>query len=111
VRRQYYVYIMSNRRHTIYTGVTNDLPRRVWQHKLKQAPGFTSRYGCTMLVYYEVTEDIRAAIAREKQIKGWTREKKTGLIRELNPEWLDLSLNWALREAVGRVPDSSLRSE
>jgi putative endonuclease len=85
---------MSNARHTIYTGVTNDLQRRVWQHKNKLAPGFASRYNCTMLVYYEVTEDIRAAIEREKQIKGWKRTKKTELIRSQNPEWRDLSPEW-----------------
>jgi putative endonuclease len=96
VQRHYYVYIMANERHTIYTGVTNDLPRRVWQHKNKVVPGFTTRYDCTMLVYYEVTGEIRAAIEREKQIKGWLRRKKVELIMSLNPEWRDLSLDWDL---------------
>ena len=101
---------MSNARHTIYTGVTNDLYRRVWEHKQKMVQGFTRQYDCTMLVYYEVTEDVRAAIEREKQIKGWVRAKKTALIRSLNPEWRDLSVDWTLPEADGRVPDPSLRS-
>jgi len=107
---QYYVYIMLNTRHTIYTGLTNDLYRRVWQHRNKITPGFTSKYDCTALVYYEVMENVRAAIAREKQIKAWTRAKMTALIRSLNPEWRDLSLGWKVPEADARVPDPSLRS-
>jgi putative endonuclease len=102
---------MSNGRHTIYTGVTNDLYRRVWQHRSKIGSAFTKKYNCTMLVYYEATDDVRAAIEREKQIKGWTRDKKTALIRSANPEWRDLSIDWTGSEADGEVPDSSLRSE
>ncbi len=79
---------------TLYVGVTNDLGRRVWQHKQKLIEGFTKRYNITRLVYYEETPDVKAAIAREKQIKGWTRKKKITLIESLNPGWKDLSQEW-----------------
>ncbi len=92
--KQYYVYIMSNRSRTIYTGVTNNLVRRVDEHKRKLVPGFTRKYNITRLVYFEVTSDIRAAISRERQIKGWLRAKKIALIDSLNPKWGDLSAGW-----------------
>ena len=92
--RHYYVYIMTNHSGTLYTGVTNDLHRRVYEHKQKLAPGFTQKYKITQLVYYEETPDVKAAIAREKQIKGWVRSKKTVLIETANPEWQDLSEGW-----------------
>jgi putative endonuclease len=91
--KNYYVYIMTNKSKTLYTGVTNDLTRRVYEHKHKLIPGFTQKYNITKLVYYEETSDIHAAIAREKQIKGWLREKKINLIESMNPNWVDLSLN------------------
>ena len=75
------VYIMANRRNgTLYTGVTSDLVQRVWQHRESEVPGFASRYGCTMLVWYELHDEMTAAIAREKQIKGGSRKKKLALI-------------------------------
>ena len=87
-----YVYIMTNKSHTVlYTGVTNDLTRRVAEHKAGVASMFTNRYRCTQLLYFESTESIRAAIAREKQIKNRPREWKELLITEINPEWRDLS--------------------
>jgi len=89
--KQYYVYIMTNSSRTLYTGVTNDLVRRVYEHKEKLIKGFTQKYNITRLVYYEITSDVRAAIQREKQIKGWLRKKKTALIESVNPEWKDLS--------------------
>jgi len=92
--REYYVYIMTNKSGTLYTGVTNDLLRRVYEHKHKLIPGFTSKYNITRLVYYEATSDIRAAIAREKQIKGWLRSRKIALIESVNPMWKDLSAEW-----------------
>jgi putative endonuclease len=92
--KQYYVYIMTNRSRTLYTGVTDDLIRRVYEHKNKLVRGFTQRYNITMLVYYEATGDIQAAIQREKQIKGWLREKKIALIEAANPGWEDLSEGW-----------------
>ena len=91
---EYYVYIMTNSSRTLYTGVTNDLTRRVYEHKNRLKPGFTSKYNITQLVYYEVTGDIRAAIVREKQIKGWLRRKKIALIESVNPTWKDLSSEW-----------------
>ena len=93
--RVYFVYIMANKRNgTIYTGMTNDIERRVYQHKHKLVPGFTSRYGLDRLVYYEENSDVRMTIVREKQIKGWTRKKKIDLIESMNPRWDDLSEGW-----------------
>ena len=90
----YYVYILTNRSKTLYTGVTNNLLRRVYEHKQKFIPGFTQKYNINRLVYYEETSDATEAIAREKQIKGWVRAKKIALIESRNPEWLDLSTDW-----------------
>jgi putative endonuclease len=84
--KQYYVYIMTNRSRTLYVGVTNDLERRVYEHKQKLILGFTQRYNITQLVYYEATSDVRSALAREKQIKGWLRAKKIALIESANAE-------------------------
>ena len=89
--KQFWVYLMSNGSMRLYTGVTNDLERRVHEHKNKLIPGFTSRYHFDRLVYCEMSTDIRAAIAREKQIKGWTRSRKIQLIKSKNPSWEDLS--------------------
>lgn len=90
----YYVYIMSSKSKTIYTGMTNNLIRRVLEHKQKKTHGFTYKYNINKLVYFEATPDVRIAIAREKQIKGWTRAKKITLIESVNPEWKDLSVEW-----------------
>jgi putative endonuclease len=88
----YFVYILSNNAGTtLYTGVTNDLARRVFEHKEKYVDGFTKRYNVTRLVFYEVLDGPEEAITREKQIKGGSRAKKLALIRSLNPEWKDLS--------------------
>jgi putative endonuclease len=91
---QYYVYIMTNRSRTLYTGVTNDLERRVYEHKEKLLPGFTSKYNISNLVYFEMTEDVNTALRREKQIKGWLRVKKIALIESVNPKWEDLSFRF-----------------
>ena len=91
---QYYVYIMTNRSKTLYTGVTNDLHRRVYEHQHKLVEGFTKRYNLTRLVHYEATSDIYAAIGREKQLKGWLRSRKIALIEVENPKWEDLSEDW-----------------
>jgi putative endonuclease len=85
---------MSNASRTLYIGVTNNLERRVYEHKSKVIDGFTKKYNITRLVYQEATTDVRAAIAREKQIKGWTRAKKIALIETVNPLWYDLSEAW-----------------
>jgi putative endonuclease len=82
---------MASASRVLYTGVTNDLARRVWEHKQKRVPGFSARYRVTELVYFEAFGNIRAAIAREKQIKGWLRTRKIALIESFNPKWDDLS--------------------
>ncbi len=90
-RKKYYVYIMTNKYHTVlYTGVTDDLLRRVSEHRTKVGSGFTSRYNVNKLVYFEAFEDVNAAITREKQIKGGSRQKKVDLINTMNSEWRDL---------------------
>jgi putative endonuclease len=90
----YYVYILMNRSGTLYAGVTNDLARRLHEHKSKLANGYSRRYNVTRLVYYETTPSAEAAITREKQIKGWLRKKKLALIDSMNPTWEDLSAEW-----------------
>ena len=92
--KSYYIYVMTNKSRTLYTGVTNNLERRVYEHKNKLVAGFASKYNITKLVYYEETNDVNMALAREKQIKGWLRSKKIALIESENPEWKDLSLEW-----------------
>ena len=92
--QQYYVYIISGKSGVIYVGVTNNLERRVYEHKHKLIQGFTEKYNIDRLIYFEATEDISSALAREKQIKGWRRAKKISLIEEINPGWKDLSLEW-----------------
>ena len=91
VDKQYYVYIMTNTHNTVlYTGMTNDLQRRAYEHRTGQGSGFTSRYNAKKLVWYQVCEDVNSAIAREKQIKGGSRKKKIDLVERMNPEWRDL---------------------
>ncbi len=92
--KTYSVYIMANLSRTLYTGVTGDLERRVYEHKHKTLPGFTSRYHITKLVYYEEFSSPSAAILREKAIKGMSRAKKFDLINSMNPDWEDLARNW-----------------
>src|SRR4051794_2318059 len=90
----YYVYIIASESRVLYTGVTNNLHRRVYQHKTRSVPGFTRRYLVTRLVYFESTPNVRAAIEREKAIKAWTRERRIGLIESVNAPWLDLAADW-----------------
>jgi len=92
--KQCYVYIMTNQSGTLYIGVTSDLVRRVGEHKTRKIEGFTKKYHLTKLVYYEAGEDIREAIARGKQLKGWSRTKKLALIKSFNPKWDDLGSQW-----------------
>lgn len=92
--KTYWVYIMTNKSRTLYVGVTNDLERRVYQHKNKVVEGFTSHYNLDRLVYFEETNDVHAAIAREKQLKNWRREKKIALIDVANPQWRDLAADY-----------------
>jgi len=106
--RTYWVYIITNRPHgTLYIGVTNSLERRTWQHKTGACEGFTKRYELKHLVYFEEFRDIRNAIRRETELKGWLRRRKIALIEKTNPLWRDLAANW-----YDDIPlDSSLRSE
>ena len=92
--RTYYVYIMASRSKTLYIGVTNDLERRVREHQTGATRGFTQKYNVHRLLYYEESSDVQAAIAREKQLKGWRRSKKLALIESANPEWDHLSEHW-----------------
>jgi putative endonuclease len=101
----YYVYIMTNKSRTLYTGVTSDLERRVYEHKHKLVPGFTSKYNINMLAWYDAFSDVGDAIEWEKRIKGWLRSKKIALVESKNPSWENLSDGWY------GSGDSSLRSE
>ncbi len=100
--KQYYVYIIASRSRTIYIGVTNNLERRVYEHKHKLVLGFTSKYNINRLVYYEQTNDIHVAIRREKELKGWIRARKTALIESTNPTWQDLSEEWYIKADSSR---------
>ncbi len=107
--KHFYVYIMTNnqRSYVLYTGITGDLPRRLHEHKHNLTPGFTSRYNLTRLVHCEMFSYPGDAIAREKEIKGWVRSKKTKLIESINPHWHDLAADWEdLYKPVDRTPDN-----
>jgi putative endonuclease len=92
----YFVYMLASKRNgTLYTGVTNDIARRTGEHKDKQVPGFTRKYGIEILVWYEIHEDVTVAIEREKQIKGWNRARKIRLIEQVNSGWNDLAAGLA----------------
>jgi putative endonuclease len=92
--RKYWVYIMANLSKTIYVGMTDDLERRIFEHKSKLIKGFTKKYDCTLLVYFESLDDPTKTINREKQVKGLTRVKKIALIESVNPRWEDLAASW-----------------
>ena len=92
--KHYYVYILASISGTLYLGITNNLERRMVEHKEGLISGFTKQYGVHRLVYFEVYSDVRNAVAREKQLKGWRREKKISLIEKDNPHWKDLSREW-----------------
>jgi putative endonuclease len=92
--KTYYVYIMNSPTGTLYTGMTSDLKRRVYEHKQKLIEGFTKKYNVTRLAYYEETSDVQTALSREKEIKKWRRSKKIALIKTMNPQWRDLSVGW-----------------
>ena len=92
---QYYVYILTNKNNKVlYIGVTNDLERRIFEHKNKLVEGFTKKYNLNKLIYYEMTEDISSAIEKEKQLKNWHRDWKINLIKSFNPMWKDLGENF-----------------
>jgi len=92
--KEYFVYIATNESGTLYTGITNNLLRRMHEHKQRIIKGFTSRYNIKKLVYFESGNNIQDALRREKQIKGWSRQKKIALIQSMNPDWEDLSADW-----------------
>lgn len=93
--QSYYVYLLTNwNDQVIYVGVTNNLERRLYEHKHKLVQGFTAKYNVNKLVYFEETPDVNAALQREKEIKKWRREKKNNLVTSINPEWQDLSEGW-----------------
>lgn len=94
----YFTYILASRSRTLYVGVTRDLQRRVFQHKWKEHDGFTARYNCDRLVWFERFQYVQNAIAREKVLKGWSRAKKFALIESTNPAWMDLSRDWYVVE-------------
>jgi putative endonuclease len=98
--RTSWVYLMTNRSGTLYVGMTNDLMRRVAEHRQGQIPGFTARYKITQLIHAESCSSVVEAIAREKEIKGWRREKKLTLIAESNPDWLDLAGEWSSNPGI-----------
>jgi putative endonuclease len=104
---RFYTYILGSISGTLYIGMTNNLARRIWQHKQHEIAGFTARYGVNRLLYFESFDDVRTAIHREKQLKGWTRQKKIGLIEARNPSWIDLSQEWY---NGARGPSTPLRS-
>jgi putative endonuclease len=105
--RRYWVYILASKPSgTLYVGVTNSLKRRIWEHKNGLIPGFTKQYGIKTLVHFEAYRNVSDAIQREKELKGWLRARKIDLIRQENPLWQDLAVDWH------QLPmDSSLRSE
>lgn len=92
--RNYYVYILASKSRRLYIGMTNNLERRLWEHKSKVVEGFTKQYNIDRLVYFEDSIDVKSVLEREKQLKSWRREKKIELIESVNATWDDLSLNW-----------------
>jgi putative endonuclease len=100
---RFYVYFLTNTNNSVmYVGVTSNLERRVYEHKTKQVQGFTKKYNVNRQVYFEETQDVHSAIAREKEIKKWRREKKNHLVVAVNPEWKDLSEGWFEISPCGR---------
>src|SRR5215470_3656844 len=102
----FYVYIMASKSRVIYTGITNALSRRVFEHKTGRIPGFTQKYKVHRLVYFESWQYIRSAIAREKEIKHWIRQRRVELIESTNPRWEDLAENWFTAEELAADPNA-----
>ena len=100
----FFTYIAASRSLTLYIGVTSSLQKRMFEHKRKLHDGFTATYNCNRLVWFERFVDPSNAIAREKQLKGWTRAKKIALIKKTNPTWIDLSENWYTAEELTWTP-------
>ena len=104
---KYWVYIVASRSGTLYTGMTNNIDRRMWEHKSGEFEGFASKYHCYRLVYYESFDEVVKAISREKQLKGWVRKKKIALIETVNPRWQDLAEHWGAEMAF---PGESIKN-
>jgi putative endonuclease len=102
--RLYYIYILASRSRNLYIGVTNDIRRRVREHRSGEFPGYTIRYSVERLIVLEIFSDIRVAIAREKELKAWRREKKLALIHAVNPAWIDLAEDWFAKEKENADP-------
>jgi putative endonuclease len=102
--RRYFTYMMASRSRVLYIGMTNSMVRRNGQHKARTCDSFTAEHRCTRLVWYEIYHSPSAAIAREKQLKGWTRARKIALIEQTNPPWLDLSEEWGKPIALYKEP-------
>ena len=102
--KTYYVYILASRSHVLYVGVTNDLERRIHQHKTRRFPGFSAQYNCDRLVWYESFTNVKEAIACEKRIQGWRREKKLTLIAQMNPTMADLSVTVGSPQLDSEIP-------
>ena len=94
MNRVFYIYILASDSRRLYVGMTSDIVRRVWQHRTGSMPGFTRKYRVSRLVHLERTSNARAATARERELKGWRREKKLSLVKSANSGWLDLSASW-----------------
>ena len=101
---EFWVYIVASAGGTLYIGMTNDIERRMREHKSGEFEGFASKYGCDRLVYYEKFDNVFKAIGREKQLKGWRREKKVTLIERMNPRWQDLADSWGREMAFANQP-------
>lgn len=102
--RYYYTYIVASRSLTLYIGMTGNLHKRVFEHKMKLHEGFSATYNCNRLVWFERFTDPDHAIEREKQLKRWRREKKIALVRKMNPTWIDLSEGWYTAEQLAAMP-------
>ena len=103
-RKKYWTYIVASSSGTLYIGMTNNIGRRMVEHKSGEFEGFASKYACNRLVYWESFDDVRGAIAREKQLKAWVRRKKIALIESVNPRWHDLAEKWGARMLVAGEP-------
>jgi putative endonuclease len=106
---QFWVYILTSRTGTLYIGITGYIDRRIQQHKMDSIEGFTKKYKVHRLVYYETYDHVETAIRREKQLKGWRRQKKISLIEKMNPRWQDMAENWGREmrfrgQSIGRTP-------
>ena len=108
--KSYYIYIMANRSRTLYVGMTNNLERRVFEHRNHLIDGFTKKYRITRLVYFEETSNVESAIFREKQIKSWRRDKKLNLIGAVNPAWDDLAESW-FEEQIPRCARNDMQGQ